>query len=177
MKVREIMTTDVRTCGPEATLAHAAMIMWDDDCGVVPVVNGAGQPVGVLTDRDICMALATRDRRASELTAGEVSAGRVRTCRPEDDVADVLAVMRREQLRRLPVTDADGRLVGILSIADIVRHSKKDERKGRYVSHRDVIRTLKALVKPAPPLDEDIGAGAAEAAAEAAVAAAAVADE
>jgi CBS domain-containing protein len=177
MKVREIMTTDVRTCGPEASLAQAAMIMWDDDCGVVPVVNGAGQPVGVITDRDICMAAVMRDRKPSELTAGEVSTGQVRTCRPDDEVRDVLDVMRRAQLRRLPVTDTEGRLVGLLSLADIVQHAKKDEgKKGRFVAHRDVIRTLKALTKPAPPLEENIGAAATEAADEAAMAEAAVAD-
>ena len=156
MKVQEIMTTDVRTCGPEARLSEAATLMWEHDCGAVPVVNGAGLCVGMITDRDISMAVATRNRLATEITVGEVSSGQVLTCRPEADVRAALEQMRREQLRRLPVTDGDGRLVGILSIADIIRHAKKGEsKKARHIPHKDVIRTLKALTRPAPPLDDD----------------------
>jgi CBS domain-containing protein len=156
MKVQEIMTTDVRACGPDATLADAAVIMWDNDCGAVPVVNSAGTCVGMITDRDICMAVATQNRLASELTVGAVSAGKVVSCRPEMDVRAALELMRREQLRRLPIINGDGQLVGILSIADIIRHAKKGEsKKAKHVPHKDVMRTLKALTKPAPPLEED----------------------
>jgi CBS domain-containing protein len=161
MKVQEIMTTDVRTCGPEATLADAAVIMWDNDCGTVPVVNGAGVCVGMITDRDICMAVATKNRLASELTVGEVSAGKIISCQSDADVRAALDLMKREQLRRLPVTDGAGQLVGILSIADVIRHAKKGEsKKARHVSHKDLMRTLKALTKPAPPLEEDDRAAA-----------------
>jgi CBS domain-containing protein len=157
MKVHEIMTTDVRSCGPQSTLAAAAMIMWDNDCGVVPVVNTAQQVVGMITDRDICMAVATQNRLASEIKVGDVSSGRVQSCRSDLDVRDALDVMRREQLRRLPVTDAEGRLVGILSLADIARHAKKGESKRqKHVPHKDVMRTLKALSKPGLPRDEDL---------------------
>ncbi|HEX8178205.1 MAG TPA: CBS domain-containing protein [Pyrinomonadaceae bacterium] len=156
MKVQEIMTTDVRTCGPEATLAAAATIMWDNDCGAVPLVTSTGTCVGMITDRDICMALATQNRLASELTVGVVSAGKVVSCRADADIGTALELMKREQLRRLPVINGDGQLVGILSISDIIRHAKKGEsKKGKHVPHKDVMRTLKALTKPAPPLDED----------------------
>ena len=180
MKVHEIMTTDVRTCGPESTLADAAMIMWDQDCGIVPVVNTAQQVVGTITDRDICMAVATQNRLASAIHVGEISTGHVHSCRPGADVRDALDMMRREQLRRLPVTDETGRLVGILSLSDIVRHSKKGEsKKQKHISHKDVMRTLKALSKPGLPRDEeieDIADEAAEAAETAEVAEAAVSD-
>jgi CBS domain-containing protein len=156
MKVQDIMTTDVRVCGPSATLAAAALLMWDNDCGTVPVVNDTGTCVGMITDRDICMAVATQNRPASELTVGAVSAGKVVACRQDADVRTALEQMRREQLRRLPVLDGEGRLVGILSMADVLRHTKKGEsKKGKHVAHKDVIRTLKALTKPAPPLDDD----------------------
>jgi CBS domain-containing protein len=156
MKVQDIMTTDVRVCGPQATLADAALIMWDNDCGTVPVVNDAGTCVGMITDRDICMAVSTQNRLASELTVGAVSAGKVISCQPDVDVRAALEQMRREQLRRLPVLDGEGRLIGILSMADVLRHTKKGEsKKGKHVAHKDVIRTLKALTKPAPPLDDD----------------------
>ncbi len=157
MKVREIMTTDVRTCGPEDNLASAAINMWENDCGVVPVVNETGQAVGMLTDRDICMAVAMKHLRAAEIAVGEVSANKVIACKQDDDVREALGLMRREQLRRLPVTNDDGRLVGILSLSDVVRHAKKSEsKKGKHVSHKDVVQTLKALGKPGQPLpDED----------------------
>jgi CBS domain-containing protein len=177
MKVREIMTTDVRSCGPEASLAEAAMIMWENDCGTVPVVNGAGQAVGIVTDRDICMAVATKNRLASDISVGEVSQGHVRTCRPEADVSAALDVMRKEQLRRLPVVDEGGRLVGILSLADVVRHAKKGEsKKARHVPHKEVLRVLKALTRPAPPLEDDVAAEAAEALADEEIAEAATSD-
>ena len=164
MKVHEIMTTDARSCGPETKLADAAVIMWENDCGSVPVTNGAGQCVGMITDRDICMAVAMRNRLASDLTVGEVSSGKVVSCQPDADVRTALDLMRREQLRRLPVTDGDGVLVGILSIVDIIRHSKRGEsKKDRHVPHKDVMRALKGLTKPAPPLDDDDDGGTAKA--------------
>src|SRR5436190_8358445 len=121
MKVRDIMTTDVRACDPAASLAEAATIMWEHDCGAVPLVNGAGQVAGIITDRDICMALATKNRLASDITVGEVSTGHVHSCSPDADVSAALDLMRREQLRRLPVTDEGGVLVGIIALADVVR--------------------------------------------------------
>ena len=165
MKVREIMTTDVRSCSPDASLAEAATLMWENDCGAVPLVNGAGQAVGIITDRDICMAVSTKNRLASDITVGEVSAGHVRTCRPEADVNEALNLMRRGQFRRLPVTDEDGVLVGILSLADVIRHAKKGEsKKARHVPHKDVMRVLKALTRPAPPTEADeVAAEAADA--------------
>jgi CBS domain-containing protein len=156
MKVQQIMTTDVRTCAPEDKLATAAMTMWENDCGVVPVVNGAAQVVGIITDRDICMAVTLQHRLAAEIAVGAVSANQITTCQQTDDVRDALALMRREQLRRLPVTDDTGRLVGILSLSDVVRHVKKGEsKKGKHVSPKELLRTLKALTKPAKSLPDD----------------------
>jgi CBS domain-containing protein len=161
MKVRDIMTTDVRACDPAASLAEAAMIMWDNDCGVVPLVNDAGQVAGIITDRDICMALVMKNRLASDITAGEIGVRPVRFCTPDADVRAALDVMRREQLHRLPVIGEGGALVGILSLADVIRHAKKGEsKKARHVPHKDVIRVLKALTRPASPLDDDLPASA-----------------
>lgn len=157
MKVQDIMTTDVRTCGPEDKLAAAAMLMWENDCGIVPVVNGTGQVVGIITDRDICMAVATQHRLATEIAVGAVGANKISTCKHTDDVLTALDLMRREQLRRLPVIGDAGRLVGILSLSDVVRHVKKGEsKKGKHVPAKELLRTLKALSKPGtPPPDDD----------------------
>lgn len=156
MKVQEIMTTDVRTCGPEDKLAAAAMTMWENDCGVVPVVNGTSQVVGIITDRDICMAVTMQHRLAAEIAVGAVGANKITACKQSDDVRVALDSMRREQLRRLPVTGDDGRLVGILSLADVVRHVKKGvSKKGKHVAPKELLRTLKALSKPGQSLPDD----------------------
>jgi CBS domain-containing protein len=156
MKVQDIMTANVEACGPESDLAAAAMIMWKRDCGSVPVVDGARKVVGMITDRDICMAVATRNRLATEIKVGEVISGRVYACAPDDRVQDALETMQSAQLRRLPVVDDDGVLHGILSINDVVLHAKRGQSK-KHVSHRDAMETLKVLSEHRQPdgPDED----------------------
>lgn len=154
MKVQDIMTADVETCQPESDLGAAATIMWKRDCGSVPVVDAEGRVVGMITDRDICMAVSTRNKLASAIKVGEVISGRVYACSPEDRVADALETMQSAQLRRLPVVDDDGKLHGILSINDLVLNSRKDRSK-KHVSHRDVITTLKVLCEHRQPEMDD----------------------
>jgi CBS domain-containing protein len=154
MKVQNIMTADVEACGPESDLAAAAMIMWKRDCGSVPVVGDERKVVGMITDRDICMAVATRNKLATEIKVGEVISGRVYACAPDDDIRDALETMQSAQLRRLPVVDDDGVLRGILSINDVVLHARKGQSK-KHVSHRDVMETLKILCEHRQPDDID----------------------
>jgi CBS domain-containing protein len=152
MKVREIMTTEVGSCGMEANLAAAAKVMWEKDCGSVPVVDGEGRVVGIVTDRDICMALTTRNARASDITVGTLAGGAVKSCAPEDDVREALKMMQEEQLRRLPVVDDEGKLVGILSLNDVILNSRRGKsKKGTHVSHGDVMAALKALSQHRTP--------------------------
>ncbi|HEX8566088.1 MAG TPA: CBS domain-containing protein [Pyrinomonadaceae bacterium] len=121
MKVRDVMTTEVGYCQPDAPLAQAADIMWQRDCGVVPVVDESQRVIGMITDRDICFAVVTKNRLASEIKISEViSQNEVRSCAPGDAVEDALKTMKRRQLRRLPVVNKDGVLVGILSLADLI---------------------------------------------------------
>ncbi len=129
MNVREIMTSSVEDCRPSTDLAAAAAIMWRNDCGVVPVVDDGLRVAGVITDRDICMAAATRHRRPEELTAGQVMSGRVHTVRPDADVRDALELMRAHRVRRLPVTDDQGVLCGMLSITDVIRRTTSGRRR------------------------------------------------
>jgi CBS domain-containing protein len=138
------MTINVETCSPDSDLGAAATTMWKRDCGSVPVVDSERKVVGMITDRDICMAVATRNKLASEIKVGEVISGKVYACAPDDDVRDALETMQSAQMRRLPVVDADGVLHGILSINDVVLHSKKGRSK-KHVSHRDAMATLKVL--------------------------------
>lgn len=122
MKVRDVMTTEVGYCQPEAALTQAAEIMWQRDCGAVPVTDGNQRVVGIITDRDICFAAMTKNRAPGEIKISEIiGENKVRTCSPGDDVETALKTMKRRQLRRLPVVNKDGVLVGILSLADLIR--------------------------------------------------------
>jgi CBS domain-containing protein len=119
VKVKDIMTPEPRTCAPGTNLAAAAALMLDGDCGILPVVED-GTLVGVVTDRDICIALATRNRLASDLTAGEVLQTPVHTCGPDDDVHAALTTMKQYRVRRLPVEGFGGTVSGIISMNDIL---------------------------------------------------------
>jgi CBS domain-containing protein len=120
MKVADLMTTDLVTCTPDTNLAEAAKRMWDRDCGILPVVDRHGHVAGLITDRDICMAVATKHRPASRISVSEVTAGRVVTVAPADDVEIALQRMAAHQVRRLPAIDQSGALKGIVSLNDIV---------------------------------------------------------
>lgn len=119
MKVKDIMTPEPLICAPGTNLGAAAALMLDGDCGIVPVVED-GKLVGVVTDRDICIALATRNRLASDITAGEVLQAPVHTCGPDDDVHAALATMKQHRVRRLPVEGFGGMVAGIISLNDIL---------------------------------------------------------
>src|SRR4029078_6267794 len=97
--------------------------MWEQDCGVVPVVKSDGKVSGMITDRDICVALATRGQTADRIAVHDVIAGTAYTCSLEDDAIVALKTMKSQRVRRLPVGDAEGRLKGILSLNDVVTHA------------------------------------------------------
>lgn len=136
------MTGDAGFCGLTASLAEVAVTMWQRDCGVVPVVDREKKVVGMITDRDICMACATRNRVAAEIMVSEVVSGKVFACRADDDVETALKTMRRQQLRRLAVTDADNVLVGVLSISDCLRHAGKGKQK---IARKKVFAALRDI--------------------------------
>lgn len=123
MTIRTIMTEQVGSCGPETNLASVVETMWTRDCGIVPVINERNELVGVVTDRDICIALGTRDVPASSLVARNVMTTPGVGCTPDDDCVDVLLTMSEQHVRRLPVLGPEGVLVGIVSIDDIVRRA------------------------------------------------------
>ncbi|MER3424335.1 MAG: CBS domain-containing protein [Nitrospiraceae bacterium] len=139
MKVKEIMTGDVQCCSPQTNLAAAAKMMWDSDCGILPVLDVEGKVMGMITDRDICMAAATKNRPPSEFPVWETITGNVYACSLEDDIDDALNTMANEQVRRLPVVDEDGVLRGMLSLNDIVLQANTDQ------SYESLVRTLKAI--------------------------------
>jgi CBS domain-containing protein len=127
MRVHEIMTTDVATCGPGTNLAEAAGMMWNRDCGVLPVVDASGHVTAVITDRDICMAAATKGRPASRIAVGEAASDRLFAVGPDDDLTTALQAMAAHRVRRLPVIGPAGELRGIVSINDIVLCADRHE--------------------------------------------------
>jgi CBS domain-containing protein len=122
MKVREIMTKDVTTCRPDTTLAEAVRLMWEKDCGVLPVVTGDGKVTGMITDRDICVAIATRGQTADRILVSGVIGPKVCNCAQDDDAIVALQTMKAQRIRRLAVVDSRGQLKGILSLSDVVTH-------------------------------------------------------
>lgn len=146
MNARTIMTSDVAFCSPETNLASAAASMWQHSCGILPVVDENMHVTGMVTDRDICIALATRNRLASEITVGEVTTGNVHACRTADDARTVLSTMRDYKVRRVPVVDESGALAGIVSMDDIILLAK--DKRGAHnsaITYADAIETQKAI--------------------------------
>ena len=143
MNVQEVMTSNVQWCGLGTNLAAAAKLMWDADCGVLPVLNGEGQVLGMITDRDICMACATKRKAPSDLTVFDAVSGKTHSCKTSDDVHTAMDVMKREQVRRLPVVDEEGVLQGVISINDFILLA--GETKAPAISLQDVARSLKAI--------------------------------
>ena len=140
MKAKDLMTLQPRTCSPDTNLAAAAEIMLAADCGLLPVVND-GRLVGVVTDRDLFIALATRNRCAADLTVGDVAQNPVYTCAPEDEAGAVLATMRAHRVRRVPVEGFGGTVLGVISLDDVALAAGAEG----TVADRDVVATLQAM--------------------------------
>lgn len=145
MRVQDAMTKTVATCRPATNLATAAELMWTHDCGSIPVLDDAGAIVGIATDRDMLIALGTRNQRPADLTIAEVMRSPVVTCGPGDDVALALSTMRDRKIRRLPVVDNAGTLVGILAMNDLVLQSDRNGRKEITVPYDDVMSAFKGI--------------------------------
>lgn len=142
MRIEDLMTKDVSFCNPGTSAAAAAEIMWNRDCGVLPVLDDSGRVVGVVTDRDLFIALGTSNRSASELPVGEIMRREPAVCAPDHDVRTALKTMAQRRVHRLPVVNRSGALEGILSMNDVVLHAKAG---ADGIFKDDVIRTLKAI--------------------------------
>lgn len=148
MRVSALLRTPVATCAPTDNLASIGCQMWTHDCGLIPMVDADGKAVGVITDRDICIALSTRGKTASQILAAEVAGKDVFSVRPEDDIEDALNLMADRQIRRVTVTNAQGKLVGILSLNDVALAAESaGKRRGVEVSYDQVGETLKAICR------------------------------
>ena len=133
MKAQDIMSTNPRCVTPEQDVREAARIMKDENIGVVPVVEASGSKklVGMLTDRDIAIRVVAEGRSSAQVR--EVMSGNPRTAKASDSVDDIMDLMGREQVRRIPVVDDRGELVGIVAQADIVRDAKDEKKAERTI--------------------------------------------
>jgi CBS domain-containing protein len=151
VRIEQLMTKDVATCGPDDTLNRAAQLMWERDCGFVPVVESTERRrvVGVVTDRDACMAAYTRGQSLPEIRVGDVMSTGIRGCKPSDDLAAAEETMRGAQVHRLPVVDDADQLLGVISLADIAREAARQTgSKSREVSPAEIGETIERIRQP-----------------------------
>lgn len=151
------MTKDVGFCHPADNLQKAVEIMWRKDCGVVPIIDKKKRVVGMITDRDICIALASKNEKASEMKVSELIKNKIVACPESETLETALKKMKRKQIKRLPVVNKKRELVGILSITDVLLSCEKDKKL-----QKKVFSTLKAIGKPHPIILKEISATAAK---------------
>ena len=145
MKVKDAMKTDVGACSTEDSLMKAADVMRLRDCGVVPIIDDEKNVVGMLTDRDVCLAIVARNRKASDVKTKDLLMNKAITCFADDDLESALRKMRKHQIKRLAVVDADNKLVGMLTISDVLLSVRKDKSL-----KKKIYTTIKAIAKPRP---------------------------
>jgi CBS domain-containing protein len=148
MRVADVMMRTPASCTADTNLAAAVEILWVRNCGILPIVSQDGKVTGVITDRDICIALGTRNRPAAEITVGEVQPQKLFTCRADDDIHTALTIISDAKIRRLPVIDSEGILQGVLSLDDIVLHANTSA-AGRppELSNSDVVEYMKRIYR------------------------------
>jgi CBS domain-containing protein len=145
MQIRDVMSHPPITCPATSTLDHAARLMQEFDCGIIPVVNDQGRLAGVVTDRDICMAAYTLGQPLSALQVSTAMSKAVIASHVDDRVEHAEHLMRDNQIRRVPVLDNDNRPVGILSMNDLARLADRAKRIG---VDRELVETLAAVCQP-----------------------------
>ena len=139
MRVSDLMTTNVAAVRAHEPLSAAARMMWDCDCGAVPVLaSDSKRVIGMLTDRDICMATWSKDRAPSTIRAEDAMSRQVFGCSPTDSLLSAETLMRSKKIRRIPVIDSNQELVGILSLADIVRQAGRVGTAGTRAATSDL---------------------------------------
>ncbi len=153
MRVEDVMTKQVRSCAPDDSLECAARLMWEYDCGCLPVCtsasDGASQTVAVITDRDICMHAFFQEKPLRELCVKDAMAKNLRTCHASDSLERAEKLMRDSRIRRLPVVDSKNTLIGMISLADLAREAARESRSPQKdVTEGEIGETLAAISAP-----------------------------
>lgn len=147
MQIREIMKREVVSCTPGESLQRAAELMWEHDCGWLPVVDGDHVVVGTVTDRDGFMAASIRRASLSGIDVGSVMARDVHQCGPVDAVETAARIMAENQLHRLPVVDEHRRLIGVVSLNDLAEHLQAKGSTGG-LTESALVHTVAAVNRP-----------------------------
>ena len=145
MHIKDLMSSPVVTCPTGTTLDQAARLMWEFDCGIIPVINDEGRLAGVVTDRDICMAAYTQGKTLREIPVTIAMAKQVIAVYANDSVESAEELMSANQIRRLPVLDADSRPIGLLSLNDLARAAGRSKRS---LAEHEVVRTMASVCQP-----------------------------
>lgn len=150
-RVEHVMTKEVRVCRPSDSLNYAAQLLWENDIGTLPVVadDGSNRVVGIVTDRDLCMAAYTQGKSLGDLLVDHAMSRDVRGCTPITTLEEAAHELGEAQVRRLPVVDGSRQLLGMLSLADLAREAaRKPSAKGGTAEFALVGKTLAAIVRP-----------------------------
>ena len=145
MKVEDVMRKSPKSCSPGANLAAVTESLWRSGCGALPVVDTSGKIVGIITDRDICVAVGTRNKRPSELRAEQAMSHDVAICARGDEIHYALDLMRRRRVRRVPVIGDTGKLEGILCLSDLILQARHDDGGQPALSYEDVMGVLRSI--------------------------------
>ncbi len=145
MKVNKLMSPEVKCCSKDTSLYTVAMMMWEGDCGSIAVIDENKRPIGMVTDRDIAMSCALNHKAPWELSASTITGNQnIHTCSDTDDMETALSIMEKNKVRRLPVTNTEGQLTGLMSIDDIIFRSQKGKSTSG-LSYEATMGTLKAV--------------------------------
>ncbi|HXT68766.1 MAG TPA: CBS domain-containing protein [Vicinamibacterales bacterium] len=145
MQIKDIMSHPVVTCSTAAMADEAARLMWENDCGIVPIVDADGHLSGVITDRDLCMAAYTQGMALAAIPVTSAMAGHVAAAHVDDSVESVESLMRASQIRRVPILDRNDRLAGIVAMNDLARLAVRSHRNG---VDRELVKTMAAVCQP-----------------------------
>jgi len=153
MLVKDVMSGAPIYCNLKTNLGEAASMLWSRDCGMLPVVDRERKVIGVVTDRDLFFALGTRNRLAGEITIGDVSPAKPYVCHDDDEILDALQTMAQHKVRRLPVVDREGKIVGVLSLDDIVLHARpRVPSNALGLCYDNVIEAMKKIYSARSPV-------------------------
>jgi CBS domain-containing protein len=145
MNVSDVMHRSVHTCSIDDTLDRVARVMWEHDCGSVPLTDASGQIVAIVTDRDVCMAAYTQGQPLANIPASTAATRSVATVHESASVETVEKLMRERQIRRVPVVDATQHPIGMVTLNDLVAHAHPGGRRREALSAESIAKTLSAI--------------------------------
>ena len=151
MTIQEIMTKTPKTCRPDDTLSEAVQLMRCNECGCLAVTasDGSGQLVGMITDRDICLAAEHQGKALKDVRVGDAMTEEVCTCSQDDTFVQVQATMWAARVRRLPVVNGSKQVVGVLSLSDLAREAMRDRTpEQREITRPEICELLAVVSEP-----------------------------